>query len=407
MIQLPALSILGFRELSNESESYWPISLDGTWEARFETYGAMYSAYSASPGSSILLRDIDGSAALELVCTRWSGMLELSTGDETSVVDAYSPDHQVREFPLPGGGRRDVTVRVLETKHDDALDRQIWLHRLLLENRPNWIERHTRLTPAITFVDGDYGDFLVFDKDKPVSDSIKRLGCWGDLQVSQFRRFVRAGTTVVDIGANIGHHTVVLSKLVGPSGRVLAFEPQRRVNRVMVSNLALNMCDNVDAFEFALGAESGEAQMFPLDYETEEWNVGGLSVASKDGELLFREGGLPIQIRRLDDIAEDTVIDFIKSDAQGFDFAAMQGAAETLKRSRPILVSEVAPEAMRHAGYDYLDYYEFLKELGYVLTDPDQPDFSAPARQWSGDPLEEWDILAIHRDKTEHLERLK
>ena len=147
--------------------------------------------------------------------------------------------------------------------------------------------------------------------------------------------------------------------------------------------------------------------MFPLDYETEEWNVGGLSVASKDGELLFREGGLPIRIRRLDDIAADTVIDFIKSDAQGFDFAAMQGAAETLERSKPILISEIAPEAMRHAGYDYLDYYEFLTDLGYLLTDPDQPDFSTPARQWSGDPLEEWDILAIHRDKMEHLDRLK
>jgi len=334
-------------------------------------------------------------------------MLELSTDDETSVVDAFAPAHEVREFPLPGTGKRDVTVRLLETKHDDALDRQIWLHRLLLENRPNWIERHTRLTPAITFVDGDYGHFLVFDKDKPVSDSIKRLGCWGELQVAQFRRFVRAGTTVVDIGANIGHHTVVLSKLVGPTGRVLAFEPQRRVHRTMVSNLVLNMCDNVEAFEYALGAENGEAQMFPQDYEKEEWNVGGLSIASKDGELLFREGGLPIHIRRLDDATADIAIDLIKSDAQGFDFAAMQGAAETLKRSKPILVSEIAPEAMRHAGYDYLDYYDFLGDLGYLLTDPDQPDFSKPARKWNGDPLEEWDILAVHRDKTEHLARLE
>lgn len=405
MQHIDALSLLGFLAFPNQAES--PVTWSAGWQTRFETHGSVHSAYTAAPDCSLILRRIDGHAALELMCTPWSGMLELSSQGQAAVIDTYAARHEAKDFPLPGSGLRDVLIRVLNTRHAESQDTQIWLHRLLLERRPDWVARHKRLTSAISFVDGNYGAFLVLEKDRPVSYDIKHYGGWGDLQVAQFRKLVRPGTTVADVGANLGHHTVVLSGLVGKQGAVLAFEPQKRVHRILQANLALNLCDNVEAYEFALGSEDADAQMLPQDYDSVEWNVGGLSVATANGKLEFREGGLPIKLRRLDDIARGRNLDFIKSDAQGFDFAVFLGGVEVLKNDKPIIVAEVAPSAMKAAGHDYLDFYRFLQDLGYAITDPDRPDFAVAPRTWSGRSDEEWDILAVHTAREDHLARAR
>jgi FkbM family methyltransferase len=405
MQSIDALNLLGFRSTGPGADS--PALWSGDWEARFESHGSMHSAYARVPGSSLLLKGLRGRARVELMCTPWSGMLELSGGGQSWLIDTYAATHTPREFDLPGQGERDVLLRVAESRHLQAQDTQIWLHRLLLDERPQWLGRHHRVTPALTLVDGDYGTFLVLEKDKPVSHDIKVYGSWGRQQVAQFEALVAPGTTVADVGANLGHHTVVLSRLVGPQGTVLAFEPQRRVHRILQANLALNACDNVRAFECALGREDAEAQMFPQDYEHDEWNVGGLSVATAGGQLQFREDGLAIHIRRLDDIDEAHRLDFVKTDAQGFDFAVLQGGAQVLRGARPILVCEVAPVAMKAAGSNYEDMYTFLQDLGYHVLDVDQPRLGEPPRRWSGDPLEEWDILAVHRERDDHLARVR
>jgi FkbM family methyltransferase len=406
MKYLTALEALGFSALqpghSDREAMFW----SAEWEARFDNFSSAFSAFSATPGSRLKLPNINGPVALEMLCTAWSGQLELTANGQSVVVDTYAPEHQLRIIPLPGSGLRDVEVCVLADRHPNSSDSQIWMHAILFEVRPDWLPRALQVTPSLSFVDGKYGNFLVLDKDRPVSYDIKRFGVWGEYQVDQFRTYVKPGTLVADVGANIGHHSVMLAKMVGPTGRVLAFEPQVRVHNIMRANLALNQCDNVEAYECALGAEAADAQMQPQDYDGQEWNVGGLAVAVRDGELEFRPDGLPIKIRKLDDIVGDRDLDFVKSDAQGFDFEVMKGAVNTLRRCRPMLVCEVAPSAIKAAGSDYREFYAFLHDLGYDLYDPDAPSSGQEPRIWSGRDDEEWDILAIHRDRDDHKERM-
>lgn len=66
------------------------------------------------------------------------------------------------------------------------------------------------------------------------------------------RQYARSGATVVDIGANIGYYTVQAATLVGPHGRVVAFEPQPSVRQELASNLALNQLSNVMIVPYAL-----------------------------------------------------------------------------------------------------------------------------------------------------------
>ncbi len=74
---------------------------------------------------------------------------------------------------------------------------------------------------------------------------------YGTLELATIRllqRLVRAGNVVADVGANIGYHTLILSRLVGPSGKVFAFEPNPLSRARLEANLAANNCCNVQVF---------------------------------------------------------------------------------------------------------------------------------------------------------------
>ena len=79
--------------------------------------------------------------------------------------------------------------------------------------------------------------------------------------LSLFKDYCRPGDTVVDVGANIGEVSIVLSQRVGTTGQVFAFEPQPRVFQYLLGNLALNRCSNVRARNLALGTAPGVARM--------------------------------------------------------------------------------------------------------------------------------------------------
>ena len=401
MQYVPALMLLGFDRPSAAKSSHPTFA--GTWSARFEDVSGVHSAFTRVPEAALHIPNLDGPASLVVMCTHWSGILEIAAGDERIEFDSYAPAHTVREVAIPGSGVRNVTVSVLDKKHPDSQDHEIWIHRLAVDRHQPWLDRVTRLTPTLEVVNGDFGTFMTMRQDVGISHAIKTYGSWGPEQVQMFRKLVKPGTVAIDVGANIGHHTVVMSKQVGPAGQVLAFEPQQLVHRVLESNLALNQCANARAYRCALGAADGEATMAPLDYEHEAWNVGGLGISTRGGELDAAAGGQVVKVMRLDDVAAGLDVDFIKCDAQGFDYEVLKGAQALLARCKPIIVVEVAPLAMLGGTGVYLEMYAMLERLGYLLLDPSRPDPKQAPRRWSGVP-EEWDVLAM---QPHHLERLR
>lgn len=159
----------------------------------------------------------------------------------------------------------------------------------------------------------------------------------------------------IDVGANIGAHTVPLAKLVGPTGRVYAFEPQRHVFQTLCANLALNQITNTDAMPFAVGMfeDSVEIPMYDPGVGS---NFGGVAV------------GPPI----IGDVPTDTVdqcqidgfvcgrIDLIKIDVEGMENDVLIGASQMIKAYRPALYvendrrehSKILAERLREMGYD-------------------------------------------------------
>lgn len=103
---------------------------------------------------------------------------------------------------------------------------------------------------------------MLFDiRDRYVGASLGRYGEFGELEAQLFSGLIAPGMLVVEVGANIGAHTVHLAKLVGENGGVVAFEPQRVLFQMLCANLALNGLQNADAKCLMLGAAPGEASI--------------------------------------------------------------------------------------------------------------------------------------------------
>src|SRR6186997_961635 len=91
---------------------------------------------------------------------------------------------------------------------------------------------------------------MVYNRnDRFVGRSLARYGEYSHDETVLFEQVVKPGWVVVEAGANIGTHTLALSRLAGASGQVHAFEPQRLVFQTLCANLALNHCTNVYAHQ--------------------------------------------------------------------------------------------------------------------------------------------------------------
>ncbi len=95
------------------------------------------------------------------------------------------------------------------------------------------------------------------------------LGKYGEFSVAEqmiFRQLIREGMLVAEIGANIGAHTIDLARMVGSTGELHVFEPQRIVFQTLCANLAINQCANVFAYQSAVGATIGTIHVPPMDH---------------------------------------------------------------------------------------------------------------------------------------------
>jgi len=189
--------------------------------------------------------------------------------------------------------------------------------------------RCTELDDRLTLVRGAEGVFLCPRHDRYVGRSLLTYGEYCAAEAALLRRLIAPGAVVVEVGANIGAHTVVLARQAGPQGRVLAFEPQPQLYQILCANLVLNDLSNVTPERCALGEQDGELAMPVLDL-SRDGNFGGAALGS--GEAVT-------PVKRLDDLGLDSC-QLIKADVEGMEAAVVRGGAELIARTRPVLYLE-------------------------------------------------------------------
>lgn len=190
------------------------------------------------------------------------------------------------------------------------------------------------------------------------------------------RKLVRPGDAVLDIGANVGLHTVFLSKLVDV-GRVIAFEPVSEMADRLSANCAFNRVDNVTLVRAALGEETGEAtiQANLGDPGMEGTNsmIASVHVANRPDR--YEERTIPV--KRLDDIAGELGIseriDFVKIDTEGFEPMVIRGALETLRKTRPAMLIEAHSNRLKEVGLTFGWYTETFPDYHIYIIHPVTP----------------------------------
>lgn len=208
-------------------------------------------------------------------------------------------------------------------------------------------------------------------------------------EAALFQSILRSGDVVVEAGANIGAHTVVLSRAVGNNGLVMAFEPQRLIFQSLCANAALNSLANIYCFEIALSAQPGTIEIPVLDpYQAN--NFGGLAL--EEGPR-----NAAIAVTTIDALGISNCR-FIKIDVEGMEMQVLKGAADTIARCRPALYVECDRPERSTALLEYMKSRDYLS---HIHCPPlfNAPDFFQNPVNVFGDVVSK-NLLCLHRNDT-------
>lgn len=197
---------------------------------------------------------------------------------------------------------------------------------------------------------------------------------WDPATTMVFKRVVKAGDTVLDLGANLGYYTLLAARLVGATGRVVAVEPEPRNYRYLVENIRLNDYAQVEPHQMAVSDVSGSTILY-LD----EHDSGGHSLRESAGSAAG-VASTAVRCVALDEfLPVGTRVDVVKMDVEGYEPRVLTGMERLLKENdRMVLFIEFFPRLIRDAGSSPEDFIrEMTGRLGLGLVAVDD-DWRAP-----------------------------
>lgn len=251
-----------------------------------------------------------------------------------------------------------------------ALDPESVVHKMLFAgglNKPTEpqatpvssakVERDMPLVEPQAFVRARNGYMIVNRNDRYLGQAILTYGesCQHELEVL-FKLCAVTSGTVLEIGANMGVHTLPLAKALAEGGRSMAvFEPQPVVFQNLCANLAANAVENVRAWPFAVGEENTVVYFDKPNYR-DAGNFGGVTMAASSSPST-----ISVPEVRLDDFVEGEVVGLMKIDVCGSELEVLRGAERLLDAQLPVLyVANDRPEKSKRL-------IEWLLAHGYAL----------------------------------------
>lgn len=206
-----------------------------------------------------------------------------------------------------------------------------------------------------------YGKMLFIDKDIWVGKSLNVYGEWAEGELELLKTLIKPGDTVLDVGANVGTHTLALSQFVG-NGIVHAFEPVRLLYYMLCGNVALNNIENVICHQKAVGKVSGTMSIPELDINANNTFAGTiLHDYPNRVEKYHYKGTQEVPIIKIDDLNLEKC-SLIKADVEGMEADVLKGALHTIERCQPYLYLEHDPH-----WFDVQECYDLVLSLGYTI----------------------------------------
>ena len=194
---------------------------------------------------------------------------------------------------------------------------------------------------------------------------------------------------IADIGANFGYHSLLLSQLDNFNGKIYAFEPQPQNYFLLEKNIKDNNINNIIPYNCALSNATTTAR-FPIIKDNiskdQSFNMGEFSCNwNADGEHAV------INVVELDSLSINN-LDIIKLDVQGWEKNVLDGAKETIKKNKPLLIVEFEHFQLAKLLVTCKDLAEYIRDMGYYIF---YLDYKYPA-----------DHVCVHQDNLEMFNNL-
>jgi len=200
------------------------------------------------------------------------------------------------------------------------------------------------------FVSGFY--FRYHENDTCISNHLKEGILFEKFILSFIQQYIDPVKNILDIGANIGIHSVVYANYVS-TGKVYAFEPQPVVFNLLKQNLEINNCKNVIPFNY--GASNKNDVFFMNAHYDSKDNQGAFRICENNNI-----DGIYINCKILDELNLEN-IGFVKMDVEGHEFEALQGLLNTLKKCKPRILIEIHESSPTKE-----QVFLLLQGLGYI-----------------------------------------
>lgn len=196
------------------------------------------------------------------------------------------------------------------------------------------------------------------------------LGGFEVRTLRKYKQLVKNGDIILDIGANIGAHTLPLANLVGEHGKIIAFEPTKYAFDKLKTNISLNpnLAMRITPQQMML-VNSASDKLPAAIYSS--WPLESSNDLHKDhrGRLMSTDGAIIATLDQFIQSSHLQHINLIKLDVDGNEYDVLIGGQETLRQFKPTLIMELSP-----CGYDacpekFDDILKLLWRLGYEIVD--------------------------------------
>jgi FkbM family methyltransferase len=201
------------------------------------------------------------------------------------------------------------------------------------------------------------GTLQVSPEDQVIAPVLRRDGVWEPAETRFVAATVRPGHTFVDVGAHVGYFSVLACSRVGPSGRVIALEPEPHNFALLRANVERNRCAQSTVLQLAAGSANG-----PMSLEVHPRNGGAHRV------LPPGETPTTVQCVRLDDVLPERV-NMVKIDVQGYDHEVVHGMRRTVAANpQLIVIAELSLIELGRREFSPPAVLEGYRRLGFTIS---------------------------------------
>jgi len=184
-----------------------------------------------------------------------------------------------------------------------------------------------------------HGIFSYYKNDKYIGKSLREYGEFSENEVYLFKQLTKTNDNVIEVGSNIGTHTIPLAKHLSQGGWLYALEPQSQNYKILIKNINQNDLQNIKVFKIAASNKKSEAYMNLFD-ENETNNFGDARIFNKIFTNFEKVSVSTLDELFFHEFNENKKLVLVKCDAQGQETNIINGSKKIIEKFKPFLYVE-------------------------------------------------------------------